>query len=281
MGDLNLLLQALEAHRASLTAPRAGWPDESFSRLLPELPLFHRLGHPLRNSDLALHGDQLILEPASSKSSRVSLETDRCVFTSVGVAAYFAPAIVLAFGPLSDLRDDRISVPWDSKGAGSFMSWAPERHQEKIAQYSLPAAADETYLAKHLATCFQTWSRFLAGERPVAADAADIGVLRKVMSAPAQQDVLPLTTPEARYSSALDVGPKLMAVFVDADYPSTRSSEINTAWLETYTVLRRIVERRNEDGFHSLRRMARGRDLVQAAATFTKEYLYELGGELG
>jgi hypothetical protein len=278
MGDLNLLLQALEMHRVTLPPPGTGWQDAAFSSTMPDLPLFHRLGEPLREAKAALETGRVTLELAGPKVGREELGTDRCVFASFGVAAYSSPPIVLAFGPVEDFRADRISVPWDSRGVGRFMGWITDVHRQKIEQYSLPASADEAYLARHLSTCFQTWETFLSGSRPVAPDPPDVRVLRKVMETPSDMDLLPLSTPEARFSLPQEVGQALMAVFVDADFPDTRPAY--EGWLDTYLVLRRIVESRDRKGFRSVRRMKRGADLVQAASNFTRERLRASGERL-
>ena len=78
--------------RALKDAP-AGLPG--FRAALPTLPLFHRLGDPLRPGPL-------VLEIADTKSGRIEVGTDRCLFASVGVAAYLTPPLVLAFGPMEE-----------------------------------------------------------------------------------------------------------------------------------------------------------------------------------
>jgi hypothetical protein len=242
---------------------------------MPTLPLFHRLGDPLRQPEASLSHNELILEVAADKAGRTELGLGGCLFASFGVAAYSNPPVVLAFGPAQDFQDDRFSVPWDSRGAGNLMGWSTSVHRQKIEQYSLPAPEDERYLARHLATCFQIWETFLSGNRPIAPDPADVRVLRSVMDAPPDRDLVPLSTPEARFSSSQEVAQGLLAIFVDADYPDT--SEEHEDWLKTYTVLRRIVERKNKNGFKSLRRMKKDPSILHAAYAFTRDMLRAQG----
>jgi hypothetical protein len=98
------------------------------------------------------------------------------------------------------------------------------------------------------------------------------------MAAPPDLDLVPLSTPEARFSAPQEVARGLMAVFVDADYPDT--SDEHEDWLKTYMVLRRIVERKNKNGFKSLRRMKRDPSLLQSAYAFTRDLLRAQGGLL-
>ena len=271
MGDLDSLLEALELHRKQLSQPTEGWPDESFSKGVPRLPLFHRLGEPLRDAEGSLASHKIVLELARPKAARAAIGTDACVFASFGVAAYLQPAVVLAFGPAEQQRESRLSLPWDSRGAAARLGWSDEVASEKIARYSLAAPNDESYLARHLATCFQTWEQFLSGKRPLAPDPDEARVLGWALDAPADVDLAPLTTPEARFLEPQPVGETLLAVFVDADFPD--SGPRSADWRRTYTVLRRIVEQRKPARFEAKRRMKPGPALARAAASFVLEHL--------
>jgi len=88
MGDLELLLAQLDAHREELTMPEGGWPLEAFNEALGGLPLFHRLGEPLRDPATALAQSEIKLEVAKPKAGRAKLGIDGCVFASSGVAGY-------------------------------------------------------------------------------------------------------------------------------------------------------------------------------------------------
>ncbi|HCF56867.1 MAG TPA: hypothetical protein DFS52_02585 [Myxococcales bacterium] len=164
-------------------------------------------------------------------------------------------------------------MPWDTRGAAALLRWSPEVASEKIARFSLSAPDDETYLARHLATCFQSWERFLARERPLAPDTLEARVLGWALEAPADVDVTALTTPEARFLESQTLGETLLAVFVDADFPDL--SPASSDWRNTYAVLRRIVERRKPAVFKPLRRMKPGPSLAQAATSFVLERLGE------
>jgi hypothetical protein len=206
----------------------------------------------------------------------MQLGLDRCVFASFGVAAYRDPPVVLCFGPAEEMRESRQSVPWDSRGAGAAAGWKsnPERHAEMIARYWLGAPEDEQYLAAHLATCFQQWDVFLSGERPVQVDSAR--VLANPLRGAKDEDLVPLTTPEARFDSALVLGEKLLAGFVDADYPERGPQ--TALWRETFLVLQRVLEKHGRP-FHSWRRYKSREDIRGFAATFVRNWLRE-GGHL-
>ncbi len=117
MGDLELLLAQIEAHRGKLPVPEGGWPLTKFREALGGLPLFHRLGEPLRDPAATLAQSEIRLEVARPKEGRARLGIDGCVFASFGVAGYWEPPVVLAFGPAEVSGTPRISVPWDSRGA--------------------------------------------------------------------------------------------------------------------------------------------------------------------
>ncbi len=125
---------------------------------------------------------------------------------------------------------------------------ADESHEKLIAEYSLVAPFDQDSLASHLATCFQAWEPFLSGDRPKEIDPR--GVLRRAISAPPGEDFTWLTTPEARFEEDLLLGDQLLAVFVDADFPSRANDK---DWRRTYTVLQRVAANRKAE-FVSIRR---------------------------
>ncbi len=242
MGDLELLLAQLDAHREKLTMPEGGWPLEAFNEPLGGLPLFHRLGEPLRDPATALAQSEIKLEVAKPKAGRAKLGIDGCVFASFGVAGYWEPPVVLAFGPAAVSGTARISVPWDSRGAGKALNLAADSHEALIAEHSLVAPFDQDYIASHLATCFQEWERFLSGGHPKATDPR--GVLNRAISAPPGEETTWLTTPEARFEEELHLGDQLLAVFVDADFPSRANDK---DWLRTYTVLQRVAANRKAE----------------------------------
>jgi hypothetical protein len=243
MGDLEVLLAQLEAHRAKLPPPESGWPLAAFSEAFGGLPLFHRLGEPLRDPTTTLTRSEIKLEIARPKAGRARLGIDGCIFASFGVATYWEPPVVLAFGPAEVSSAARISVPWDSRGAGKVLNLAPESHEALIAEYSLVAPLDQNYLASHLATCFQEWERFLSGDRPKEIDPR--GVFHRAISAPQGEETTWLTTPEARFEQDLFLGDQLLAVFVDADSPTFSPGD--KEWRRTFQVLRRVAANRGAE----------------------------------
>ena len=271
MGDLELLLAQLDAHRGTLPVPEGGWPLTSFREALGGLPLFHRLGEPLRDPATALAQSEVKLEVARSKAGRAKLGIDGCVFASFGVAGYWAPPVVLAFGPAEVSGTARISVPWDSRGAGTVLGLAAGSHEALIAEYSLVAPLDQDYLASHLATCFQEWEQFLSGNRPKESDPR--GVLRRAISAPQGEDYTWLTTPEARFEQDLLLGDQLLAVFVDADFPSGANAK---EWRRTYTVLQRIAANRKAE-FVSIRRTVGAVNYRQYTSELVRRRMRDLG----
>ena len=271
MGDLELLLAQLEAHREDLTAPEGGWPLAAFSEALGGVPLFHRLGEPLRDPETTLVYSAIKLEVAKPKAGRARLGIDGCVFASFGVAGYREPPVVLAFGPAEASDAARTSVPWDSRGAGSALDLGAASHEALIAEYSLVAPLDRDYLASHLATCFQEWERFLSGGRPEETDPR--GVFRKARSAPSGEDFTWLTTPEARFDQDVLLGEHLLAVFVDADFPSRANDR---DWLRTYTVLQRVARVRQAE-FVSIRRSVGAVNYPQYASDFVRRRMRASG----
>lgn len=200
-------------------------------------------------SATALAQSEIKLEVAKAKSGRAKLGIDGCLFASFGVAGYREPPVVLAFGPAELSGTGRISVPWDSRGAGKTLNLADDSHEALIAEYSLVAPFDQDYLASHLATSFQEWERFLSGGRPKEPDPR--GVLHKAISAPQGEETTWLTTPEARFEQDLLLGDRLLAVFVDADFPSGTNG--NKEWRRTFAVLQRVAANRKAE-FVSIRR---------------------------
>ncbi|MEO7596429.1 MAG: hypothetical protein ABI134_34775, partial [Byssovorax sp.] len=165
----------------------------------------------------------------------------------------------------------RISVPWDSRGAGKVLNLADESHEALIAEYSLVAAFDQDYLASHLATCFQEWEQFLSGDRPKEIDPR--GVLHRATSAPPGEDFTWLTTPEARFEQDLLLGDQLLAVFVDADFPSRANDK---DWRRTYIVLRRVAANRNAE-FISIRRSLGAVDYRRNTSEFVRRRMRASG----
>jgi hypothetical protein len=271
MGELGLLLDELTAHRIKLTPPATSWAalDEAFEEPFPMLPLFHRLGRPLKEPEKSLKEFAIRLEVANAKTGRAELGIDQCIFASIGVAPHWTPPVVLCFGPVEAVRNDRCSVPWDSRGVGVANGWTTTHHAERIAHYSLCSVDDEHYLARHLATCFQQWDIFLAGGRPVAKDPS--GILAYAMSQPAAQDMTWLTTPEARFSADLNLDAELLAAFVDADYPESLQQGASD-WQKTFLVLRRILERKGKP-YRALRRAQTGSSFASATAAFVQTWL--------
>jgi hypothetical protein len=273
MGDLATLLTELHAHRHRLTPPSTSWEklDEHFQQVMPALPLFHRLGNPLREPNRSLAELSIRLEVAGPKSGRGHLGTDRCVFASFGVAAYLNPPVVLCFGPAEQVRPNRTSTPWDSRGVGPRAGWGSEYHAQMVAKYSLGAAEDESYLASYLATCFQSWATFLEGKPPVAVDPA-----YALVGAPktATEDTVVLTTPEARFDMDLVLGEHLLACFVDED--SLNASPGASSWRQTCTALQRIVESRG-GVYEPLRRYQFGHGMRHRTALFISQWLRDGG----
>lgn len=228
------------------------------------MPLFHRLRGPLR-------GAGVVLEVASPKQGRQAIGTDRCIFTSVGVAAYVTPPVVLAFGPMQDARPGRTSAPWDTRGLGAFLGCDQPTQARWIAEYSIPAPDDEVYLAHYLARCFDDLYSWLGGRPPTGSDVLDVlGAVRRHAGAGA--DTSPMTTPEARYETALDLSDTLLlAAFADADYPLGRPDQAE--WAKTY----RTFERHLGDDFHRLRRNVGAPDLRGAAYRFVRRHLEQEG----
>lgn len=56
-----------------------------------------------------------------------------------------------------------MSAPWDTRGVGSLMGWNPELHADMIERYSLPGGVNEAYLARSLATLFESPGEIRAG----------------------------------------------------------------------------------------------------------------------
>jgi hypothetical protein len=249
--------------------------DVEFGSVFPHLPLFHRLGHPLRDAEASLAQFEIQLEVPESKAARARLGTDRSIFASFGVAAYRDPPVVLCFGPAEEERSHRQSVPWDSRGAGRAAGWSDARRVAMIATYSLGAPEDERYLAAHLATCFQKWDTFLSGGRPIAPDPE--GVLAPALHQPAHVDTAPLTTPEARFDTDVTLGARLLAAFVDADYPGREGPDA-ADWRKTFTVIRRVLEKHGRH-FEAWRRYQSGDDIRTSAAVFIRDWLRD-GGDL-
>lgn len=230
---------------------------KDFLQAIPCLPLFHRLRGPFRSSEP-------VLEPAGPKSSRTALGTGECVFFSIGVAAYVTPPVVLAFGPMQDVRPGRISAPWDTRGL-KVIGCDEENQARLIAEYSIAAPDDEEYLAHYLGRCFDHLHHWLEGRPPTGSDV--LGVLEALKRNPGD-DVYPMTTPEARYKRAVELpSGLLLAAFADADYPVGRPDE--EEWGKTY----RILERYLDDRFVRLRRRVGVTDIRSEAYRFVRDHL--------
>jgi hypothetical protein len=151
------------------------------------------------------------------------------------------------------------------------MGWNEDTRRLFVQTYSLDAPLDEEYAARHLATCFQTWHQFLAGRRPVVSDPS--GVLGTALQRPSAVDVVPVTTPEARFSLPQPLGAKLLGAFVDADFPETR---VDAGWLATYLAVERVVAFRG-GAVRRVRRRIGVADVRSAASDFAMNYLRGLG----
>lgn len=251
----SMLSDRLAELKALDEAPRA---LADFLQAMPCLPLFHRLRGPFRTSEP-------VLEPAGSKSARAAIGTDHCVFFSIGVAAYVTPPVVLAFGPMQDVRPGRISAPWDTRGLKGVIGCGEEDQARLIAEYSVQAPDDEEYLAHYLGRCFDHLEHWLEGRTPTGADV--LGVLEALKRNPGD-DVYPMTTPEARYERTVELSNGLLlAAFADADYPVGRRDE--EEWGKTY----RIFERYLGDLFIRLRRRVGASDIRSEAYRFVRDHL--------
>lgn len=253
----------LQSRLAELQAIDPAPPALStFLRAMPLLPLFHRLGEPLR-------GPHLILEVAAHKAGREAIGTDGCIFASIGVAAYLTPPLVLAFGPMRDAREGRRSAPWDSRGLRAVLGCDAATHARHITERSIAAPDDEPYLAHYLARGFDDLYTWLGGQRPTGSDV--LGVFDALRRQGDHEDLVPMTTPEARYEVGLDLSSLLLAAFVDADYPVGRPDE--RGWAETFGALEVLLG----DDFHRLRRGAGAPDLRGAAYRFVRGHLEREG----
>lgn len=259
------LYAELQQHR--LAVGGRTWPDSEFAAVMPALPLFHRLGRPLSTTQ------HIVLETADAKSAREALGTDMCVFASVGFAVYLMPPVVLAFGPMDELRDHRMSAPWDTRGVGSLMGWNPGFHADMIERYSLPGGVDEAYLARSLATLFESPAQFVRGDLPTGSDI--LGVIRTAVSrtnGPWVGSQSDFSTPEARFTHAIDLDDEVfLAAFVDVDALDARPDA--DAWKRTVAALRRRLGPR----FFPMRRKAGAIELRGAAVEFTLAHLRQEG----
>lgn len=237
MGDFETLRAAIDLHRAGLNQPVAGWPDEEFLKRIPDLPLVHRLGRPLRTTTAST----VSLEPAESKVGRDEIGTDRRVFASYGRAVFLTPPIVLVFGPASRAREGRRSTPWDSRGgvraAGKDGTW--------LEYWTLDAALDEQYLALHLATIFQSWQRYLASPFSPPLERDPAGVCERG----SRKDWM--VTPEARFDRSISMDDLLLAALVDVDHADFDLPE----WRSTIGRLSACARTRDA----SFRRLSRNR----------------------
>lgn len=263
-----MLAELLEEQEALTPAPAA---LSEFLRAMPVLPLFHRLGEPLRRG--------LILEVAASKAARAEIGTDCCLFASVGVAAYFDPPLTLAFGPMCDVREGRRSAPWDTMGLRNYPGYDPSTHAFQVARYSIPAPDDEEFLAHWLARVFDCLHTWLSGGRPTGRDVLDVigSLKRKAYDSRTSveqihESQICMTTPEARYDRPMDLsGDLLLAAFADADFPGGRADGVD--WGRTYALL----EKRLEDRFFRLRRDVGPPDLRGEAYRWVRAHLAQEG----
>lgn len=255
----------MEALIAELQALVADPPDlERFVRAVPALPLFHRLGEPLREG--------LMLEIARPKARRAELGTDECLFASVGTAAYLTPPLLLAFGPMDDAhaRAGRRTAPWDTAELHRVLGISAEVAASHIERYSVDAADDELYVAHLLARYFPSFDGWCRGEPATGADV--LGVIAALTRSPGPEvdddRFVRMTTPEARFSVGLDLREGLLlAAFADVEAAAfgPRASE----WAETF----RQLEATLGDGFIRVRRTLGAADLRGAARTFVRRLL--------
>jgi len=194
------------------------------------------------------------------------------------VAAYLAPPLVLAFGPMQDARSGRTSAPWDTRGLRSILACDEADHARHIAEHSIPAPDDETYLAHYLARCFDSLHMWLDGQRPTGLDVLGVlGMLRNHDynagrgQSGTDEDMLPATTPEARFTANVDLSSLLLAAFVNVDYPIGRADE--DGWAKTYRALEGLLG----DDFYRLRGDVGIPDLRGAAYRFVRRHLEHEG----
>lgn len=263
-------LESLRAHRerCGLALPA----DSAFREIVPKLPQFHRLGRAFEDPRGVAQRGEIVLVRAHGDEERQRIGTDGCVFTSVGVAAFWDPPVVLAFGPMEGLRPSRLTMPWDSRGIGPIVG--RERHPDVVREFSLEGekGEDETYLVEHLATYFESPESFLEGDRPLHSD--ELGIFGRLRAVPPTQDTAFVTTPESRSTDDIVVRDNLLAVFADADY-----SDGNDEWMKTLAALRRVASRARAD-FVALPRRAGAIDYRQYAYRFVQRWLSERGVRL-
>lgn len=252
-------LQAIESEPPGLGGFRVA---------VPVLPLFHRLGEPLR-------GERVVIEVAGAKAGRAEVGTDRCWFASVGLAPYVSPPVLLAFGPMEadEARRHRISAPWDTREVARLLSGWKISPGEVVAAWSVAAPDDEVFLAEYLARCFGELEEWLTGRLPTGRDVLD--VLRTVCapsSDPADASEhrdrqLRLTTPEARFDQDVDLSDVLLAAFADVDHAVGSPAE--SSWARTFAALDDLLG----DDFHRVAREAGEPPVRRGAARFVSEVL--------
>lgn len=249
------------AHRKKLDAGH--YADDDFRKVLPALPLLHRLGRPFDDSPLAL-------VPAAPKAARAALGTDECIFASVGVAAYLDPPVLLVFGPMDEVRPNRLTAPWDTRGIAGALSYASgsDRHRTLIERYSLPGGLDERYLEIYLATLYEVPSAFLAASPPTRPD--HLGVIKGAREL--NFGHVGYCTPEARFTAMVTLDEDtLLAAFVDVD--ALRDRPEAAAWLRTVSALKR----RLGDRFIPVERTAGTADLRDHSARYIYRFLQDEG----
>jgi len=101
------------------------------------------------------------------------------------------------------------------------------------------------------------------------------GVLDRAISAPEGEDCTWLTTPEARFERDLLIGDQLLAVFVDADFPSGANAN-DKDWRSTYTVLQRIATKQKAE-FVSVPRRLGAADLTRSTSDFVRRRMRASG----
>lgn len=243
--------------------------SSDFGEIVPNLPQFHRLGRAFDDPRAVAARGEITLLRTHGDEERQRIGTDGCVFTSVGVAAFWDPPVVLAFGPLEGMRPARLTMPWDSRGIGPIVG--RERHPTIVQDYSLAGdqGDDEQYLIEHLTTYFESPESFLEGERPQHAD--ELGIFGRLRHVPVTQDTSFITTPESRSTSDILLRDNLLAVFADADYSDGRDD-----WAKTLAALRRVASRVGA-AFVALPRRAGAIDYRQHAYRFVQRWLSDRG----
>lgn len=258
------LLEELELTGADCSSSAARGFFDAWGGLL----LVHRLrGGALGDASEALASRAVVLERPGSKSARLEIGTDECVFCSVGVAPYWEPPVVMVFGPVSEpaFMAGRWMTPWDSRGAARMGSSEGRTGAALVERYSLQSPDDGEYLPALLGHCFRDLTAFIDGKRPIAVDPS--GVFRELVHSEPVGDYCWLHTPEARFSRDVAVNADtLRAVFVDVDaleHPEQK---------ESATVLRRLVES-NGGEFRAVQRDAGAVDYRTEVAAFMHEWL--------